>query len=208
MNNVTPGRGRRPGRSDNKQAVLEAARRRFLADGYQAVTMRAIAADAGVDAALVSYFFGSKQALFGEAMELAANPAEMIAAALDGDIAGLPTRLLRTLLEVWDDPESGAPLRAMISGLGQEPAIARMVREMLEREMIAPIAKRIGGKDAQIRAGLVATQLGGVVFARYLLQLEPVANATADELVERLAPALACVLQEPQPARHAVSAKR
>ena len=198
MNNATIGRGRRPGRSDTKQAVLEAAHRRFLADGYQAVTMRAIAADAGVDAALVSYFFGSKQALFGEAMELAANPAELIAAALEGDIAGLPARLLRTLLEVWDDPESGAPLRAMISSLGQEPAIARMVREMLEREMIAPIAKRIGGKDAQIRAGLVATQLGGVVFARYLLQLEPVANATADELVERLAPALACVLQEPQ----------
>jgi AcrR family transcriptional regulator len=200
MNKTPNGRGRRPGRSDSREVVLAAARRRFLADGYQAVTMRSIAADAGVDAALVSYFFGSKQALFGAAMQLEANPAELIDAALEGDVAGLPERLLRALLGVWDDPVRGAPLRALISGIGQEPAIARMMRELLEREMVAKIAQRIGGADAQLRAGLVATQLGGVVFTRYLLKLEPVASATADELVELLAPALSRVLRAPRPA--------
>ena len=198
MNKTMPGRGRRPGRPDSRQAVLDAARRRFLADGYQAVTMRSIAADAGVDAALVSYFFGSKQALFGAAMQLNANPAELIATALDGDLAGLPERLLRTLLAVWDDPERGAPLRALVSGVGQEPAIARMMREVLEREMIAPIAKRIGGPDAEFRAGVVAAQLSGIVFSRYLLQVEPVASASAERLVELLAPALARVLRAPR----------
>ncbi len=200
MNKTTPGRGRRPGRPDSRQAVLDAARRRFHADGYQSVTMRSIAADAGVDAALVSYFFGSKQALFGAAMELDANPAELIATALDGDLAGLPERLLRTLLEVWDDPVRGRPLRALIGGVGHEPAIARMVREMLEREMIAPIAARISGEDAQLRAGVAAAQLSGIVFARYLLQIEPVASASADELVEYFGPALSRVLRAPRPA--------
>jgi hypothetical protein len=66
--------------------------------------------------------------------------------------------------------------------------------------MVAKIAQRIGGADAQLRAGLVATQLGGVVFTRYLLKLEPVASATADELVELLAPALSRVLRAPRPA--------
>ena len=65
-------RGRRRGSPDTREAILAVARRRFLADGYAPVTMRSIAAEAGVDAALISYFFGSKKRRFSKARALAA----------------------------------------------------------------------------------------------------------------------------------------
>ncbi|MCX4744276.1 TetR family transcriptional regulator [Kitasatospora sp. NBC_01287] len=67
--------------------ILDIARRRFLAEGYHAVTLRSIAAEAGVDLALISYFFGSEKGLFGAVLALAANPAEVLAQALTGDPA-------------------------------------------------------------------------------------------------------------------------
>ena len=75
--NKTAGRGRRPGSPDTRERIREAARVRFLADGYQAVSLRAIAAEAGVDVALVSYYFGSKQGLFAATMALPMNPADI-----------------------------------------------------------------------------------------------------------------------------------
>src|SRR3712207_1267814 len=96
-------RGRRPGRPETRAQLLDIARRRFLEAGYQAVTLRSVAAEAGVDVALVSYFFGSKKGLFGAALALPANPPEVLVSALQGDPATLPERVLRVLLHVWDD---------------------------------------------------------------------------------------------------------
>ena len=191
-------RGRRPAGSGSREAVLEAARRQFLADGYQSVTMRSIAAEAGVDAALVSYYFGSKSALFGEAMRLAVNPPAVVDEVLRGDPADLPQRLLRALLTIWDDPETGGPLLTLVAAAGQDPALARLLRELFEREMVARVAKALGGDAAaKQRAGFVAVLMGGLVFTRYVLQIGPVASASIDEVVEMLAPALRAVLWPP-----------
>src|SRR3954463_9581010 len=103
-------RGRRPGRPETRVHVLDVARRRFLAEGYQAVTMRSIAAEAGVDAALVSYFFGSKRGLFGAVLALTANPPELLRAALPGAPAPLPERVLGALPRAWDAPRQSGPL--------------------------------------------------------------------------------------------------
>lgn len=189
-------RGRRPGGgSDSRQAVLDAAHRLFLAEGYQSVTMRSIAAEAGVDVALVSYYFGSKQALFGAAMRLAANPAEVIGEVLRGGRADLAQRLLRALVTTWDDPARGGPLRTLVGAAGQEPGVARLLREMFERELIGPLAETVGGRDAQARAAFVAAQLSGLVFSRYVLEIEPVAAADADDVVRLLGPALEQILE-------------
>ena len=77
-----PGRGRRAGDSGTRETILAAARRRFAAHGYDAATIRSIAADAAVDPALVHHFFGSKEQLFVAAMRLPFAPGEMITAAL------------------------------------------------------------------------------------------------------------------------------
>ena len=98
MMNMPRGRGRPAGRTETRADILAAARRRFLADGYDRVTMRSVAAEAGVDAALISYHFGSKRGLFGASMQLPANPPEILAAALSGPVNTLPERLIRTVL--------------------------------------------------------------------------------------------------------------
>lgn len=193
-------RGRRPAGSGSREAVLEAARRQFLANGYQSVTMRSIAAEAGVDPALVSYYFGSKSALFGKAMRLVVNPPAVVDEALRGDPAKLPERLLRGALTIWDDPETSGPLLPMVAAAGQDPALARLLRELFEREMIARVATALGGDaEAKRRAGYVAVLMGGLVFTRYILKIGPVASASVDEVVEMLAPPLRAVLGTSRP---------
>lgn len=193
----TARRGRRPGRSRTREQILEVARRRFVAEGYQAVTLRAVAAEAGVDVALVSYHFGSKKGLFGAALGLLGNPPEVMAAALAGDPAGLPERVLRALLRTWDDPDRGAQLRLLVAAATQEPDLARLLTEVLQREMFGRLAETLRGPNADQRAAAFGTQLAGVVFARYVLRMEPVASAPADELFRHLVPGLRATLYPP-----------
>jgi AcrR family transcriptional regulator len=192
-------RGRRAGRPNTRAQVLDVARRRFLAEGYQAVTMRSVAAEAGVDAALLSYFFGSKKGLFGAALALPANPPEVLRAALPGDPATLPERVLRALLRAWDDPEQGPALRVLVLTAIEEPEMGRLLTEVLEREMVARIADHIGGAQPMPRAAAFGAQLAGVVLARYLLRVEPLASMPPDELVRHLAPGLRAALAGPRP---------
>jgi AcrR family transcriptional regulator len=190
-----PGRrGRRAGSPDTRAQILAVARRRFLSDGYDAVTLRAVAAEADVDLALVSYYFGSKKGLFGAALALSANPAEILLHALDGEPATLPQRTLRALLAAWEDPQAGAPLRGMLAGATQDEATAALVREVIEREMIDKIAARIGGRDAHRRAGAFCAQMAGLIVTRFVLRLEPVASMSADEIVRLFGPPLGLVL--------------
>src|SRR5882757_46037 len=119
--NKSSGRGRRTGSPDTREQILEVARRRFLAEGFEAVSMRSIAAEAGVDAALLSYFFGSKQGLASAALALTTNPTDLLASALPGPIGGLPERALRLLLDTWDDPSQGGPLQVMLRAAAHDP---------------------------------------------------------------------------------------
>jgi AcrR family transcriptional regulator len=196
--NKSTARGRRPGRPEVREQIRTAARARFLASGYQAVSMRSIAADAGVDVALVSYYFGSKQGLFNAALALPVNPAERIETTLAGDDEGLAERVLRMAVGLWDDPATGAPLRAIAGAAPSDPELRRLVAEFLRRELIDPIAARIGGSMATERAAAFATQMSGFLFSRALLGVEPIASFDPDELVRRLAPALQLALYPDQ----------
>jgi AcrR family transcriptional regulator len=187
-------RGRRPGQSDTRQRILEVARRRFLAEGYQGVSLRAIATEAGVDAALPSYFFGSKQGLFGAAMALPINPADVLQAALALDLEGLPERALRGLMMSWGDDVGGPPLRAMASTAISDADTRRLVVEAVQRELIERLTERIGTPDAAQRAAAFSAVMAGLIFSRYLLGLEPMASMRADEVVERLVPVLRAAL--------------
>ncbi|GGU98636.1 TetR family transcriptional regulator [Actinomadura cremea] len=191
-------RGRRRGSPATRDEILAVARRRFLADGYAAVTMRSVAAEAGVDAALISYFFGSKKGLFGAVLGLLANPPEVLAGALPGDPAGLPERILRAQLAAWDDPESGPPLALMVRTAVQEPELSRLLRDVVWHELIERIAAHVGGPGASGRAAALGTQLAGVVFARYILEIEPIASMPADEFVARHVPPMRLALFPPR----------
>jgi AcrR family transcriptional regulator len=199
--NKSPGRGRRAGSPDTSEAIRSAAKARFLADGYQATTMRSIAVDAGVDVALVSYYFGSKQALFGAAMALPVNPLEVVVPLINGDLDGLAERLLASLLAVWDHAGTGPALQALAKAAVIEPDLQRVVREAVSGEIVRHLTDRLGGPDARERAGMLTTQMAGVIFARYVLLLEPIASMPAAAVVTHLAPSLAVTLGTSAPAR-------
>ena len=110
---------------------------------------------------------------------------------------------MSALLHAWDDPEGGDALRAMVSAAIQEPDLARLLREVLEHEIVDRLAEHLPGRSARLRAAAFVTQLAGVVFARYVLAVEPVATMKVDELVRHLAPGLRASLHGPRPARAA-----
>src|SRR4051794_35161198 len=124
MNKSRP-RGRPRQETGSRDAILTVARRRFLAEGYDKVTLRSIAQEAGVDVALVSYHYGSKRGLFGAALELPANPPELLAEALRGPLPTLPERLLRSVLAAWGDPVRGPALRALAQAALFDPEVSR-----------------------------------------------------------------------------------
>ena len=97
-------RGRRPGPSKTREAILAAAREAFSAHGYDRTRMRDVAAAAGVDVALVNYHFKSKDGLFAAALEMPVSHPELLADVLDeGELEDFAARFLRRILEVWDD---------------------------------------------------------------------------------------------------------
>lgn len=184
------GRGRRPGQSDTRVKIKETAHRHFLVDGYYGTSMRSVAADAGVDVALVSYYFGSKRGLFAAAMSLSANPAGLVEAAVAGDISTLAARLLRSALAMWDDASAGSALRAVITAAVSDTDLNRFVSEAMSKELVAPVARQLDQPDAAQRAGVFSAQVAGLFFSRYVLNVEPIASMPVDEIVRILAPAM------------------
>jgi AcrR family transcriptional regulator len=195
--NKSPTRGRRAGKSKTRESILAAARARFFAEGYDAVTLRSIAADAVVDVALVSYWFGSKKGLFAAVMNLTSSPAEMLAHALPGPAEGIAERVVRTLVATWDTAATGNPLHTAVAAAANDPSIARLLAGALERELVDPIAERIGGADARARASAFCTCVSGIVFSRYMIGVEPIASMEPEEVVRRVAPALQRALDLP-----------
>jgi AcrR family transcriptional regulator len=196
--NKTRGRGRPRGTSTTRADILAVASRRFRADGYDRVTLRAVANDAGVDVALVSYYFGSKKGLFGAAMALTANPAELLVGEMKGPLNSLPERIVRTVVRAWDDPEAGPALQNFLEAVVREPDVARTFAEMVEKEMLPAIAVRLGGgADATRRAATMTSQIAGLILTRYVLRVEPIASMTPEQLARRMAPALRAALADP-----------
>ena len=140
--------GRRPGESGTREAILEAARAAFAEAGYDRATIRGIAAAAGVDPALVLHYFGSKEGLFGAALELPVRPAEVFARGAAAGPDQLGATVVRTFLEAWEPPETRVRLLAMLrSAMTNETAMG-MIRELLVREVFGPITQTLGVPDA------------------------------------------------------------
>lgn len=198
MMNKPRARGRPRGGSTAKADILEAARRRFSEVGYAKASLRSIAAEAGVDAALISYHFGSKRGLFGAVLELSVNPTLLIGTVLDAPTPVLPERLLRTVLAVWDDEVHRAPLLRMVEGALAHPDLGRLLRDLIETELVPQMAARLGEgtptRAAEHRAAATAAMIGGVILMRYVLRVEPIASMTAGEVVAAYGPGVRAVM--------------
>ena len=150
--------------------------------------MRGIARAAGVDPALVRHYFSDKPELFAEAVAVPMRADRLVATALDGPRDQVGASLVRYVVQTLDDPATSQRVVSMMqTALGQEFA-AGMFREFIIREVLKRIAAELRVDDAELRASFAATQLIGLVIARYGLRIEPLASASQDEVVARIGP--------------------
>jgi AcrR family transcriptional regulator len=180
--------GRRPGKVDTRGEILAAARSQFAARGYAGATMRRIAEAAGVDAALLHHYFGTKRDLFAATLELPFDPSVIVAAAVDGDPDSAGERIVRTLLAVWASEPGRATMQSLLRSALTDDDVMRLLREFMLENVLRPIARTLAPDRAQLRAALVASQVIGLAMVRHVAQIEPLASARVGTVVATVAP--------------------
>ena len=185
----TPRTGRRPRESGTRDALLEAARRLFAERGYEGASLRAIAAAAGVDAALVAHFFGSKAELLAATAEGPFDP-DWLPRLLARGPDHVGEALIELFLRVWDDQGQRNPLLTLLRAATTEPRAARLLDEFLRTRLLGPLLAQLGSDQPELRRDLVISQLAGLALARYILRFEPIASTPAEQLIPRIAPTL------------------
>ena len=188
-------RGRRPGQPATKDAILRVARRCFGERGYDATTVRAIARAAGVDQALIHHYFGTKRALFDEAVPrsdgVADEPAGRLATPGDPGEG-----LVLAFFARWDAAPEASRLETLLRAAGSDSAAQRLLRELIGRSFTAPATLAIppGTDLPRLRAALVAAQLIGLAWMRYVERREPLVSASPRLLARTYGPAVTAAL--------------
>jgi AcrR family transcriptional regulator len=187
-------RRRRPGRpagnSDTRERILASARELFARNGIANTSIRAVAAAAGVDSALVHHYFGTKEKLFAAAVHIPIDPMDVIGPLREVPVEELGYTLPSMLLPLWDS-EIGAAFIATLRSIlaGTE---VNLFRSFIQDVIAVEVGARVDNPPGSgvIRIQFVASQLVGVVMARYILELEPFASLPADRIARTIAPNL------------------
>ena len=194
-------RGRPAGRpsGETRDRILAAAREEFAALGYDRTSMRSIGKAAGVDAALVHHYFGTKEQVFAAAVQVSFAPAAgMPDAVTSGGADGMGERVARFMLEVWEDPVTRGPLLAIIRSAVTNETAAAVFRELVSRTVLARVAGQLSVPDSEFRVHLAASHLVGIIMLRYVVRVDPIASADLETLVRLVAPALQRYLTAPE----------
>ena len=173
---TTRSRGRPAGGTtgDTRAAILAAARSQFAARGFSGASLRSIAREAGVDASLISHYFGDKSQLLVATMQLPVNPIEKIAGVVADGPDGMAERLLRTFLTAWEPHRDvfSTLVRTTLGGGDTEAPMLQLARNVL----ITSLLDVLEGDDRELRATLIAGQLIGMATLRFVVELDPLAT--------------------------------
>jgi AcrR family transcriptional regulator len=163
--------------------ILRAARHRFAADGFHRATVRAIAADAGIDPSMVMRYYGNKAALFAAAVDIDLRLPDLAAVPK----RRLGTTLVRHFLDRWERAADADALLLLLRSAATDEAAAARLKEIFARQL-APAVRRIVTDPAlaRQRAGLVATQMLGLALCRTILRIPPVVEMPPEEIVEHV----------------------
>ncbi|MFE5948152.1 TetR family transcriptional regulator [Streptomyces sp. NPDC056480] len=202
MTEPSPRRRGRPSRTEEesgpgaRERILEAARAQFAERGYDKTSVRGIAKAAGVDAALVHHYFGTKDEVFAAAIEVSFEPASVVPAIVGGPRETIGERLARFFIGVWENPVSRAPLLAIVRSALTHEAAAKVLRTFVLRRLLERIADELDVPDPRFRAELAASHMIGIAILRYVIQVEPMASVDPEEIVAMVAPTLQRYLTE------------
>jgi AcrR family transcriptional regulator len=182
--------GRPAGNSNTRERILDSARELFARNGIKNTSIRAVAAAAGVDSALVHHYFGAKEQLFAAAVHIPINPMDVIGPLRDVPVEELGHRIASMLLALWDS-EIGASFVATLRSIlaGSE---ASLFRSFIQDVIAVEVGSRVDNPPGSgiVRVQFVASQLVGVIMARYILELEPFVSLSAQQVADTIAPNL------------------
>lgn len=152
---------RRRDAAATRASLLGAATAHFAREAYDSVSLRAIAADAGVDAALVSRYFGGKEDLFAAVLQACPAPDELF----EGDPSDFGERMSRMLV---DEPRENDKFEVILVMLrsASHPGAAEAIRKSGEERFYGPFAKWLGGRNAPERVRVAASIMKGVMIDR------------------------------------------
>lgn len=180
--------GRRSGHTQTREAILRAARVLFSEKGIDSTTLRAIAQSANVDPALILHFFESKENLFAETIWPIYVPLDTLPKVLNGKPETTGERLASYIIDLLDDPEMGKLAIGLVRASVHDPN-SPLLRQF-EHRIFRAFVNRARTDHASLRASLVCSQYLGLVLARHIHKIEPLASASRMELVAFLAPTL------------------
>ncbi|WP_436757483.1 TetR family transcriptional regulator [Streptosporangium sp. V21-05] len=184
----------------SRQRILEAARALFREHGYGGTTVRAVAAEAGVDSAMVFYFFGTKQGLFGAALEMSEHVPSAIESIFTGGLDDIGARVVRALVENLDRSHR-TPLVTLTRSALTHDESETLLRRYIDREITARLVTMLGTPDAEVRVAMPNVQILGLAVARYIVRIEPVASAPVDDLATWFGPVVQLCLTGPASSR-------
>jgi AcrR family transcriptional regulator len=169
-----------------RAAILRAAREAFTEHGYDGAGMREIARAADVDARLISRYFGSKEGLFAEVVDLAYEKSMMMTPEHNADAA-------RALLTGMDKVAADGLLLTLRSAAN--PRAAEIMRDSIERRL----ADALPGTNTTGRAAVLIAICSGVMLNRLLLGHTSLNGSDVEELIPYLHAALDAVAKAPGP---------
>jgi AcrR family transcriptional regulator len=182
--------GRPAGSSDTRERILDNARALFARNGIANTSIRAVAAAADVDSALVHHYFGTKEKLFAAAVRIPIDPMDVIGPLREVPVEELGYTLPSVLLPLYDS-ELGAgiiaTLRSILAGSEEN-----LFRTFLQDVIAVEVGSRVDNPPGSgiVRIQFVASQLVGVIMARYILELEPFRSLPVEQIIDTIAPTL------------------
>lgn len=182
--------GRRGAQSGTRELIRAAAQRQFAVQGFDRTSIRSVAREAGVDPGLVTYFFGSKHQLLVDVVQLPFDPAAVVEQAFGGAPADAGARLARIVAAILHNTEIAPRLVALARAAASDAAAAALIRDLIAEQMIGRVVAALGVDDAELRASLIGSHLVGLLMAKHVLGIEPLASLPPDALASALAPSL------------------
>ncbi len=190
--------GRRPGNADTRGEIVEAAKRVFAAKGYDGTSLRGVAREAGVDPALVHHYFDGKASLFVAAMALPFDPRQVKQHAAGPEYSG--SRTIEGFLTMWDRAEgTGSSFASCLSAMAASSNVADAIREFVNERVWSVLLRKEGETETLMRrrTAMVSSQLMGLAFARYILRVPPMSEATPKQIGRWVGPTLDRYVKEP-----------
>jgi AcrR family transcriptional regulator len=171
-----------------RSAILTAARRLLAEKGYEATTIRGVAAEAGIDPSMVMRYYGNKEGLFAAALDVDLQLDKIDTSCAPDELG---ERLARHVIARWEGPLSDETITLLLRTASTHPVAAEQIRRVFASQVLRMIRDVIGeDADTPRRIGMVSTQVLGLALCRYVLRLPPVVAMDAETVATTMAPVL------------------